>query len=564
MAQLFRKSFKYICTLLTGYLIFLLISATTFAAPAANPDLTRLDDFSIISNQVSEERLSPSRTVIQIIDNQFYKWHEYENPASETFAIYLLEPVEAALCSNKAFELLKLSGQWREESFKYQSAKAGNTIYSNYIIPETNYELPDRNNTVLNQFTYLQNAMTDDRTAVIIEDAERYPYNTIGFLTTDFSNEFMRGTGFLISPHVAITNAHNVYAPQFGGWYRTIRFTPAQYENKNMEIITPHSTVNPDRVIVSSSFKEYEDKGDRENAINHDYAAIFFETPVSDINTFMPLEFNYLPEKVSLLGYPGNVRGKLTLGMWRSEGPLIKSDEYCLYYEAFTSGGNSGSPVFVYNETAGTYRVVAIHSFASANYFSGGPHLNDKNRSIFEEWLRWTPEYKEDTASDDQEGHEQDDQEIRVPELSLNKSDLSLVVNDSKNLLVEVNSEDISYNELIWISNNPLIATVEENGTVTGIREGKTLVKVTTPDGRVEAACEVTVISTTSGRLPGDINGDNLVNVHDVVMITRHILNYAQLDESQKQVADVNNDSTIDVRDVTMIMQFALGLIDTL
>ena len=36
---------------------------------------------------------------------------------------------------------------------------------------------------------------------------------------------------------------------------------------------------------------------------------------------------------------------------------------------------------------------MAIHSFileGSSNY-SGGPHLNENNRQIFEEWLRWVP-----------------------------------------------------------------------------------------------------------------------------------------------------------------------------
>lgn len=563
MAQFFRQGLKYSSALLAGCLIILFVSTATYAAPAAIPDLAKLDDFDSISNQVSEEHLSPARTVMQIIDNQFYKWQEYENPVSDTFAIYLLEPEEAALCSDKAFELLQMSGQWINDRNADLSTGAEIPTYSSNSISETANVRPDSNGTVLYQFTYQQDGMTDDRIAVNIEDAESYPYNTIGFLTTDFPYEFMRGTGFLISPHTALTNAHNIYSPQFGGWYRTIRFTPAQYEDNNMDIITPHSTINPDQVIISSTFKEHEDKGDREKAINHDYGAIFFETPVNSVNTFMPLEFNHLPEKVSLLGYPGNVRGKLTLGMWLSEGPLIKSDQYCLYYEAYTSGGNSGSPVFVYNERADTYRVVAIHSFASANYFSGGPHLNDKNRSIIEEWLRWAPEKKEDSSSADRKEQKQNEEEIRVPELSLNKTDLSLIVNDSKTLTVKVNSDDISFDELIWISKNPRIANVEENGTVTGVREGKTVVKVTTPDGRVEAGCEITVIGTTSGRLPGDVNGDNLVDVQDVVMITRHVLNYAQLDDSQQQIADVNNNSTIDVQDVTLIIQFALGLIDT-
>lgn len=559
MNHLLHRYIFYLKVLLISYLILILLPAAIFAAPSADPDRSNLTDFSSISNEVAEEQLYPSHTVMQIIDSQFYKWHEYESPATGNVAIYLLEPEETALCSDKAFELLQLSAQWKNESYAYQSARTKKPAGSSYNISKTVYEPPDSNGAFLNQFTYLQNGMTDDRTTVNIHDAETYPYNTVGFLTTDFPYEFMRGTGFLISPHVAITNAHNVYSPQFGGWYRTIRFTPGQHEDSNMDIITPYSTISPDKAAVNSKFKDYEESGERDKAINYDYAAIFFEEPVSDIKTFMPLEFNNVPEVIGLLGYPGNVRGKLTLGMWLSEGPLVKSDEHCLYYEAYTSGGNSGSPVFVYNETAGTYRVVAVHSFASIDYFSGGPHLNNKNRSLIEEWLLWTPEIDIEQPEEDEE----EEQEVMIPDLSLDRNELSLVADDTKTLDVTVNSDEITYSELVWISDNPQIVTVDDNGTVTAVREGKTTVKVMTPDGRIEAGCEVTVLETTGSRLPGDINGDNLVDVQDVVLVTRHVLNYSTLDENQLQVADVNNDGIVDVRDVTLIMQFTLGLIDT-
>lgn len=563
MAQLFRNGCIFVLAVLAGLLTLIQIPTAAFATPASNPDRAKLDDFSSISCQVSSEQLFPSRTVMQVINSQFYKWHEYENPLTGAMAIYLLEPKDSALCSDRAFELLQLSGQWTYESYLHQSTRVDKTAESRIIsAEEAALKTAGKNIESLKEATIFTGLMTDDRTAVSISDAEKYPYNTIGFLTTDFPYEFMRGTGFLVSPHMALTNAHNIYSPQFGGWYKTIRFTPAQYENNNLDIITPYADYNPDKTAINNTFKDYEDRGKRDNAINHDYGAIFFEKPIANINTFMPLEFNHIPEEISLLGYPGNVRGELTLGMWLSEGPVLKNDDHCLYYEAYTSGGNSGSPVFVFNAAAGTYRVVAIHSFASANYFSGGPHLNDKNSGIIEEWLRWTPEIEEEIPPPDEKEQEHDEQENIIPELSLNKKELSLFKNDTETLIVNVNSDDISYDDLIWISNNPLIVTVEDNGTVTAIGEGRTTVKVLTPDGRVETGCEVTVISTTSGRLPGDINGDNKVDVQDVVLITRHILNNAHLDENKLQLADVNNDGTVDVRDVTMIMQFALGLID--
>ncbi len=562
MGYFLNRKLSLLQAIIITCFVLCLVPAELSAHFAAEPDYTRLENFNEISEQASEEQLYPSRTVMQVIGSRFYKWQEYKNPATGGVSIYLLEPENAALCRDKAYELLSLSGQWADNSYSYQSTLTQPQADSTPGGTETDLKAPGEDLELFRENINFTGRMTDDRTAVNIRDTESYPYNTIGFLTTSFPYEYMRGTAFLVGPHMALTNAHNIYSPQFGGWYRTMNFTPAQYEDGNMDIITPYFILNPDRTVVNSTFKDYEDRGKRDEAINHDYGAIFFETAIDGIDTFMPLEFNYIPEYISLLGYPGNVRGNLTLGMWLSEGPLVDRDEHCLYYEAYTSGGNSGSPVFVYNETADTYRVVAIHSFASINYFSGGPHLNDKNRSLIEEWMRWVPETETESPPAEEEPV-QDEQEEMIPGLSLNKVELSLVKNDSKTLLVSVNSEDIASDDLVWISDNPQIATVEENGIVTAVREGKTTIKVMTPDGRIEAGCEVTVIKTTSGRLPGDINGDNRVDVQDVVMVTRHVLNYNQLDKNLQQLADVNDDGIVDVRDVTMIMQFALGLIDT-
>jgi len=60
----------------------------------------------------------------------------------------------------------------------------------------------------------------------------------------------------------------------------------------------------------------------------------------------------------------------------------------------------------------------------------------------------------------------------------------------------------------------------------------------------------------------GDVNQDGLIDVRDVVMVMRHILELEALDETEKQLADVNADGAIDVRDATLLMQKSLGLID--
>jgi len=60
----------------------------------------------------------------------------------------------------------------------------------------------------------------------------------------------------------------------------------------------------------------------------------------------------------------------------------------------------------------------------------------------------------------------------------------------------------------------------------------------------------------------GDVNHDGVVDVRDVVLVMRHILDLEILEEAEQELADVNADGAIDVRDATLMMRKALGMID--
>ncbi len=62
----------------------------------------------------------------------------------------------------------------------------------------------------------------------------------------------------------------------------------------------------------------------------------------------------------------------------------------------------------------------------------------------------------------------------------------------------------------------------------------------------------------------GDINNDGVVDVKDVALVVKHILNIEKLDPDQQELADVNVDGVIDVKDVNLITKYWLGLIDAL
>ena len=502
----------------------------------------------LLSSPALSRGADNSQLVMQVIEGRFHKWLETSEEGE--LVIYLLEPQEKMLTHSEVDALLTASRQWQRqnqhtldlsrqlatEPLIYESLEQQ---YTSTLMPSITREIE------------LQ-AMVDNRTAVSGSKAVTYPYNNSGFLKIDFNNEYMRGSAFLISPHVALTNAHNVYSKDLGGWFNGIEFSPAQYETVWPNAVKPYGTLSPILAETNEQYLFHESNNNRDQSIKHDYAALFFNESFNGLNTFVPLAFDVIPDALNVIGYPGIVRDANSMGMWEAKGSLISYDTHCLYYDAYTSGGSSGSPVLVYNQQAATYRVVGIHSFASPGNFSGGPHFNSLNQETIEKWLTWNP------------------QQITNPvtALNLNKTNLTLKVGGAEALLVTISPQDADNNELSWSSNNRNIVIVDANGIVSAIAPGQALITVSTIDGSISATCTVTVtngeqdVSQTPYPV-GDLNGDGLINVQDVTLLMQHILMITPLDDAILPLADINDDGSINVVDVTLLMQYTLGLITT-
>ncbi len=466
--------------------------------------------------------------VLQIIDNKLYKWVEYESDLnSRQISVMLLEPEYRTLSDPEIMQLFEASRKWEEQQRPHLTGLSANRLVINNL--------------------------TDNRSALDNSLSTTYPYNTIGMLTVEYGAQTIRGTGFLVSPYTVLTNAHNLYASALGGWHKSARFSPGQYETIWPENRQPFSTRQPAKAEVSQTFLRYESHNDRENLIRYDYGALFFSQPFSGITTFMPLQFNSMPASISVTGYPGFVRGLPSQGQWLAEGKVLYQDENCLFYDALTSGGSSGSPVYTYSPSADTYRVVAIHSFAYENKpVSGGPHLNSTNSVQIENWLRWTPDKPGNTAT---------------VSLILDKTSLTLDVGAIEMLLVSIMPAELPTIPLTWSSSNNAVATVSAGGLVSANSYGKAVITVRATDGSATATCTVTVQGTAESNAPkntttpGDLNSDWLVNIQDVTVVQKHALGLKLLPANLIDMADVSRDGLVDVRDVNLIMRYALGLI---
>ena len=84
-------------------------------------------------------------------------------------------------------------------------------------------------------------------------------------------------------------------------------------------------------------------------------------------------------------------------------------------------------------------------------------------------------------------------EKVKVNRIVLDSHDISLLVGDAHQILVTVEPENATENELIFESSNLSVATVNNKGIVEGIKPGVAMITVRTKDGKVKEICNVIV-----------------------------------------------------------------------
>ena len=82
---------------------------------------------------------------------------------------------------------------------------------------------------------------------------------------------------------------------------------------------------------------------------------------------------------------------------------------------------------------------------------------------------------------------------IPVTGITLNKSNDSIYSGATDQLTATVQPLNASNKTVTWTSTNPLVATIDSTGKVTGVNTGSTTIKATTSDGGYFAACSISV-----------------------------------------------------------------------
>ena len=83
---------------------------------------------------------------------------------------------------------------------------------------------------------------------------------------------------------------------------------------------------------------------------------------------------------------------------------------------------------------------------------------------------------------------------VTVTGVTLNKTDLMLEIGGSETLTATVAPADATNKNVTWKSSDATVATVDDNGKVTGGAAGEAPITVTTEDGGKTATCKVSVL----------------------------------------------------------------------
>lgn len=78
--------------------------------------------------------------------------------------------------------------------------------------------------------------------------------------------------------------------------------------------------------------------------------------------------------------------------------------------------------------------------------------------------------------------------------IALEPKELTLTEGDSEQLTVSITPEEATNRKVVWSSEDESIATVDENGRITAVKEGSTIITVTTEDGLHTDSCKVKVL----------------------------------------------------------------------
>lgn len=114
----------------------------------------------------------------------------------------------------------------------------------------------------------------------------------------------------------------------------------------------------------------------------------------------------------------------------------------------------------------------------------------------------------------------------------------------------------------VQVTASPVVSSSKVSGTgtynlVTGSNTIK--VKCTSQSGETKTYT-ITIVRESGEVIRGDISGDGLITIVDLVRLNRHILNVSTLSGVQLEAADVNGNGSVNIQDLVLLNRHILGI----
>jgi len=222
-----------------------------------------------------------------------------------------------------------------------------------------------------------------DRRIKIVEPGI-YPWSVHGHMRMEFlPSSVYIGSGTLIGNQYVITAAHNLFDRDTKTAVKKLKFFPGKNgATIPYESIVTHFAVHPDWYNTSLS---------NDKAKEVDIGVVKLKDSLGDSAGFYGYrefdESEIKGKKLNVTGYPGEYSGKY---MYTMEGDLKKVEDHRIYYDIDTSGGQSGSGIWVNIQDPGDTEespyVIGVHAYGSVDTNSGTRLTHEKAEKL-KTWL---------------------------------------------------------------------------------------------------------------------------------------------------------------------------------
>ena len=104
-------------------------------------------------------------------------------------------------------------------------------------------------------------------------------------------------------------------------------------------------------------------------------------------------------------------------------------------------------------------------------------------------------------------------------------------------------------------SSEVLTVTADATGQEEGLYEG--YLRLVTSGGN--AGLPVSMLVSGSSSMQGDINGDELVNIQDIIFLINFILDVDEPDTAEFNASDLNDDGDLNIQDIILLINIILN-----